>query len=147
MRHLLIIVVTTAYLLAFGSATAEVSIDRAARIVAQALAEAVIARDPDAAAVLCALPTNLDGETAETADSLLERWRLTLDRDDLRGVTLESLEVVTLEAATERYGQPPRRLGELDPGAVVAIIRFSRAQLVAVLSQRDGRWAVVAVTD
>lgn len=126
---------------------AEESVDRAAMIVAQALAEAVTARDPDAAAVLCALPANLDGEVVATGDALVERWRRTLERDELRGLSLENLEVLSLTAAVEHHGQPPRRLGELDPSAVVAIIRWNRAQLVAVLAQRDGRWAVIAVTD
>jgi hypothetical protein len=50
--------------------------------------------------------------------------------------------------AVERYGPPPVRLGELPvEDALVAILRFDRAQVTAVLARREGRWAIVAVTD
>jgi hypothetical protein len=132
-----------------GSALAETGpgADPAARIVAQALAEAVAARDAPAAAILFALPASLDGEPVSTPGALLERWRVVLARDELTGLELETIEVMGLADATTRYGSPPARLGPLDPDAVVAVIRWNRAQLVAVLARRDGRWAVIAVTD
>jgi len=144
-----ITVLSTLLALALGSGTAlaQELPDGAVRIVAQALAEAVTARDADAASTLCSVPANIDGEVVATAEALRNRWRRTLDRDDLRGLVLERVEVLTLEAAVARYGTPPRRLGELDPESVVAVITWNRAQLVAVLAERSGRWAVIAVTD
>lgn len=132
---------------AAATARAEPGPDPAARVVAQALAEAVAARDASAAAILFALPASLDGDAASTPAALLERWRATLARDELAGLALESIDVLGLDEATARYGPPPPRLGSIDRDALVAVIRWNRAQLVAVLARRDGRWAVVAVTD
>ena len=70
-----------------------------------------------------------------------------MERDDLRGLSLEEMEVMLLAAVIERHGQPPRRLGDLDSDAVVAIIRWNRTQLVVVIAEREGRWAIIAVTD
>jgi hypothetical protein len=136
-----------AALLGAAPARAEPGPDPAARIVAQALAEAVSARDASAAAILFALPASLDGEALSTPEALLERWRQTLAREELAGLALESIDVLPLDEATARYGPPPPRLGPIDRSALVAVIRWNRAQLVAVLAHRDGRWAVVAVTD
>lgn len=133
--------------LAGAPAMAEQMTDRAIRVVAQSLAEAITARDVDAASVLCALPTNLDGEVVTTRDALSRRWREVLSRDTLGELQFENLEILSLPAAVERYGEPPNRLGELPEEAVVAVIRWNRAQLVAVLAHRDDRWAVVALTD
>lgn len=132
---------------AVAPARAELGPDPAARVVARALAEAVAARDASAAALLFALPASLDGEALSTPEALLARWRETLARDELAGLELESIDLLGLDDATARYGPPPPRLGPLDSDALVAVIRWNRAQLVAVLARRDGRWAVVAVTD
>ena len=122
--------------------------DRAARLVARALAEAIVARDAESAAALCTTPTNLDGDVAETEPALVEAWRRALDRRSLRGVRIVSVEVMPMEQARRRFGPPPSRLGELPTeGALVAILRLDRTQLVAVLSRVEDRWTVIAVTD
>jgi hypothetical protein len=121
--------------------------DPPARIVAQALAEAVSARDPAAAAILFAVPVSLDGEAVTSPEVLVDRWRQVLAREDLAGLVLEEIEVLDLDEATTRYGPPPPRLGAIDRDALVAVIRWNRAQLVVVLARREGRWAIVAVTD
>lgn len=121
--------------------------DRAMRVVAQSLTEAITARDAEAAAVLCSLPTNLDGEVVTSREELLSRWREVLAHERLSSLQFETLEIMTLPAAIQRFGEPPNRLGELPDDAVVAIIRWNRAQLVAVLAYREDRWAVIALTD
>lgn len=129
-------------------ARAQTTVDRAAEVVAQALAEGIVARDVGAVAVLCTLPINLDGEVVSTAEGLTRRWAVVLDRTEVRGLRLVEVEVIPLESARERYGPPPRRLGVLpEEGALVAILRFDRALVTAVLARREGRWAVIAVTD
>lgn len=119
----------------------------AAEVVARALGEAVAAQDAEAAASLCAAPTNLDGRLAETDEAVVEAFREALSQSALRGVHLVSVEVMPLATATARFGPPPRRLGALPEDTLVAVLRLDRAQLVAVLAPRGGRWAVVAVTD
>ena len=131
-----------------GSAIAEPAVDRAAEVVAQALAEAVVARNEEAVTVLFAHPANLDGEMIMTMQELESRWAAVLDRAEVRGLRLTELEVIPLEVALDRYGPPPRRLGELPTEDVlVAILRFDRAMVVAVLARREGRWAIIALTD
>jgi len=133
-----------------GAAWAEQStpaVDQAARIVARALAEAVTAGNAEAAAALCAKPANLEGEVVTTAEAVRERWAEVLRRDDLRGLRLQNIELLTLEEAIERHGPPPARLGVLEPTTLVAIIRWDRSMLVALLARRDDRWTVIAVTD
>ncbi len=128
-------------------AGAEQAVDGAARIVARALAEAVIARDAEAATVLCVVPINLDGDVISTTEGLRQRWRRVLAVDALRGIQLEGIEVLTYREIVARHGPPPERLGAIDENAVVAILRWNRAILVAVLARRDDRWAIIAVTD
>ena len=125
----------------------EQRIDRTISIVARALAEAVTARDAEAVTVLCAVPINLDGEVLRSRDALIRHWRRVLSREDIRGLRVEDLQVMTIAAAIAQHGPPPTRLGELPSDAVVAIIRWNRAQLIAVLAFRDDRWRIVAVTD
>jgi hypothetical protein len=119
----------------------------AAEVVARALGEAVAAQEAEAAAALCAVPTNLDGEVVRDEAALAAAWRRAVERRALRGVRLVSVEVMPLEAATGRFGPPPHRLGSLPEGSLVAVIRLDRTQLVAVIAPLDDRWAVVAVTD
>lgn len=123
------------------------SVDPTARIVAQALAEAIAARDAEAAAALCALPVSLDGEQVTSAVELERGWRAALERDEVRRLRLIGLELLTREDAIERWGPPPPRLGSIDEDVLVAWLRWDRAQLLVVLAERDGRWAVIAVTD
>ena len=129
-------------------ARAEEMIDRAARVVAQALAEAMVAGNEDAVTVLFSLPANLDGREVTSAAELRRSWGAVLARPEVRRLELQQIEVISRAQARERYGPPPARLGDLpDSDALVAIIRFDRAQLVAVLAYREGRWSVVALTD
>jgi hypothetical protein len=129
-------------------ASSQSPVDRAAEVVAQALAEGIVARDAGAVAVLCALPVNIDGEVVTSVDELERRWLTVLERPEVRGLRLLEVEVVRMVTAVERYGPPPVRLGELPvEDALVAILRFDRAQVTAVLARREGRWAIVAVTD
>jgi hypothetical protein len=131
-----------------GRAAAEEGVDRGARIVAQALSEAILVGDEAAAAVLFALPANLDGRPVSSAEELRRRWVEVLARTEVRRLTSEGIEVISMTEARERYGPPPARLGELtEDDLAVAIIRFDRAQIVAVLARREGRWAIIALTD
>ena len=124
------------------------TVEPAAAVVAQALAEAIVARDAEAAAILCAVPATLDGQVASTREELRDGWDRALGQSALRGVRVERVELLPIELAIERFGPPPARLGPLPvEGAFVAILRLDRTQLVAVLARVDGRWAVVAVTD
>lgn len=131
-----------------SSVSAQPEIDRAAEVVAQALAEAVVARNEEAVAVLFALPVNLDGEVITTMEALQSRWASVLDRAEVRGLRLVEIELLPMATAIERHGTPPRRLGELPTeDALVAVLRFDRAMIVVILARRDGRWAVIATTD
>lgn len=142
------LLIAMGFVCAGSRARAEEGVDRAARVVAQALAEAIVAGDADAAAVLFALPVNIEGQPVDTGEELRRRWGEVLARTEIRRLEPREIEVIPMALARERYGPPPERLGPLDEeGLVVAILRFDRAQLVAVLAHRQGRWAIIALTD
>ena len=126
---------------------AESTGNRPARSVAQAFAEAVLARDATALVPLFWLPANLDGERIAEPEALEARWRAILSRSDLSQLSLVSIDVLPLATAVSRYGPPPQRLGELARDASVAIVRLNRAQLVLVIARQSDRWAIVAATD
>lgn len=126
---------------------AEARVSRAAQIVAQALAEAIMAQDAEAAAVLFSVPVNFDGEIVSSQDQLRQKCDTLMQIEGIRTLRLDTVEVITFETAIERYGPPPSRLGEFSDDVIIAILTWDRAQLVAFLSQRDDRWSIIAVTD
>jgi hypothetical protein len=127
--------------------SAENASNRPARSVAQAFAEAIMARDATALVPLFWLPANLDGERFADAEALEERWRAILSRSDMSHLSLVNIELLPLATAISRYGAPPQRLGELARDASVAIVELNRAQLVLVIARQSDRWAIVAATD
>ncbi|MHB8417228.1 MAG: hypothetical protein ACYDCL_04070 [Myxococcales bacterium] len=112
------------------------------------LARALIARDIETLVQLTPAPFSFDGAVAHTAAEVRQRWAEVLDRHPVERLRLYDVQVMSYDAAVQKYGKPPARLaGAPLAGSQVAVANLNGRATVVVWRKRAHGYAAVAITD